>query len=121
MTRTANPTGVVAFTCDDVEYRLLYTIDRICQLEDKLELPISDILARVQTRPRMSLLRTVLHAGLQQHHPALTEVEAGELFRAYGAEALGNKLSKAFEAAFGIADTEAGEAEARPPEAAPAA
>ena len=47
MSRGPNPSGVVVFTADDVEYSLLFTIDAICRLENKLDLGIDEIVERI--------------------------------------------------------------------------
>jgi hypothetical protein len=109
----ANPLkGEFGFTCGGVEYVLVYTVDALCALEDRLNMSVVQIGEAFGGDPRLTFLRIVFHAGLHEYHPDLTPKQAGELMQAYGLEKAGNMVGTAFMAAFG--EPEAGAATADP-------
>lgn len=98
----ANPIkGEVAFEVSGATYILVYTIDALCALEDRLNLSVEEIGRKMGGSPRIGFLRSVFHAGLREHHPALTERETGELFPLLGFDRVGALIGEAFGKAFG--------------------
>lgn len=95
--------GDVEFKVDETTYTLRYSIDAICHLEDatgKTLLELAEDLKDFKSI-RMSLVRKILHAGLREHHPDLTEVEAGELIvGAGGSVVIMTKFNEAMTSAF---------------------
>lgn len=75
----ANPeTGVVSFDASGEAYRLQFSIDAICTLEDLLDKSVADIGVQM-ARGRIGAIRAALWAGLREHHPKVTLQEAGDL------------------------------------------
>lgn len=103
----ANPhRGEVALICGATTYRLTFTIDALCQLEDRLDLSIVQISERMQQgTPRLSLMRALLWAGLQTHHAPINEVQAGELIGQIGMVNLMGAVLEAMNRAFGEDET----------------
>lgn len=89
-----------------VTYRLCFTIDALCQLEDRLDLSVVQISERMQSgAPRLSIMRAILWAGLQTHHAPIDEKAAGELIGEIGAVELMGHIMTAMNRAFGEDDT----------------
>lgn len=110
----ANPMkGEVAFTAGDDTYTLVYSINALVTLEDKLQIATSQIGELLGERMSMTSLRTLFWAGLIDRHDC-SEQEAGNLISEVGiaksAELIGEALSKAF--------PEAGKSKGRPQKAA---
>lgn len=98
----ANPeTGVVSFEASGETYRLQFTIDAICTLEDLLDKSVADIGVQM-ARGRIGTIRAALWAGLREHHPKVTLREAGDLLTDPGlkggrsVEFIGQALKLAF-------------------------
>lgn len=103
----ANPhRGEVAFEANGERYVLRYSIDAICALEGSTGKGIVALVGELMNPTTMSitLARKVLWAGLQEHHPDITEKQAGELIVAAGG--LG-KIVKLFNDSFERAFPEA--------------
>lgn len=78
----ANPeTGEVSFEVSGKTYRLQFTIDAICQLEDTLDKSVGGFLADLH-RGRVGALRAGLWAGLREHHHDVTIRQAGDFLLA---------------------------------------
>lgn len=95
--------GEVELKAGDEVYILRYSIDAICSLEDRLDKGFPAIAAEMSnaTTMRLSSVRQVLLAGLQEHHPHMTLKQAGELLvNAGGAMVVLGKVNEAFAAAF---------------------
>jgi hypothetical protein len=98
----ANPeTGVVSFEASGEAYRLQFSIDAICTLEDLLDKSVADIGVQM-ARGRIGTIRAALWAGLREHHPKVTLKDAGELLTepalkaGKAAELIGQALMLAF-------------------------
>ena len=110
----ANPqTGVVSFDVSGEAYRLQFTIDAICTLEDLLDKSVADIGVQM-ARGRIGAVRAALWAGLREHHPKVTLKEAGDLLTTpelkagKAVELIGQALKLAFGNDEPAADGEAG-------------
>lgn len=98
--------GEVALQAGAATYRLCFTIDALCQLEDRLDLSIVEISERMKEGAvRLSMMRALLWAGLQTHHAPIDEKTAGELIGEIGALELMNGVMVAMNRAFGDDDT----------------
>lgn len=98
----ANPIkGEVPFIADGTSYIMVYSINALCALEDKLDMAIDELGARMSGNIRMSMLRTVFWAGLIEHHN-LDEDEAGRLIAVLdgGVGSAGELIARAFALAF---------------------
>lgn len=100
----ANPhKGEVELKAGDRAYVLRFSIDAICHLEAATGKPFA-VTASEMSNPdkaSMTLVRMLLHAGLQEHHPELSLKEAGEIIIDAGGMAVVTvKVFEAFAAAF---------------------
>lgn len=100
----ANPhKGEVELKAGDATYVLRYSIDAICSLEERMDKGFTAIAAEMSDpdRMRVTTVREVLLAGLQENHPEVTLKQAGELILAAGgAIVVLGRVSEAFTAAF---------------------
>lgn len=94
-------------------YTMRFSTNAICELEDRVDLGIAEIIARLEdaARMRMSLLRAVVWAGLRGSRPDITIDQAGEVITEAGMTAIVEKVGEAFRLAFPDAS---GGGEARP-------
>ena len=100
----ANPhKGDVELKAGEETYTLRYSIDAICSLEERLDKGFPAIALEMSnpSTMRLSVVREVMLAGLQEHHPDITLKHAGELIiTAGGALKVMERVSAAFAAAF---------------------
>lgn len=111
----ANPhKGEVGFTADGREWVLRYSANALCTLEDALDMSTGEMVARLQDAGgvRMTTLRAVFWAGLQDHHKDVSKERAGELMDEVGYDKAGSLIGQAFARTF--PEEEAGK-KARPP------
>lgn len=99
----ANPVkGEVAFEAAGRPYTLSFSVNALCELEEALGLSVARISEVMGDDNSVSLrnVRALVWAGLRDHHPEVTQVEAGRLIDAVGiAEAVG-LVGRAFMLAF---------------------
>lgn len=101
----ANPhRGEKAITIDGKEYTLVFTANTICEIEDALDKSILEIQGQFA---RLSVVRTLLWAGLQEKHPGITLKAAGDMLGTAGSKVLGPAIFEAMVAAFPKTDAEA--------------
>lgn len=111
----ANPVrGEVAFEVEGERYVLVFDFNCICSVEDIFDMSISEVGKKMSRGMRATDLRTLVTAGLKQHHPTLTETEVGGLIGKLGADVAGEKLALAMQAAFPDAEAAEGTATPRP-------
>src|SRR5574341_949045 len=95
--------GDVELEVGDARYRLRFSIDAICRLEEATGMSFA-LLAVKLSNPAtqsVSLVRQVLHAGLSEAHPEIDLKPAGELIvPAGGVGAVMEKFNRAVELAF---------------------
>lgn len=99
----ANPNrGEVALPVGDREYKLSFSINAICELEDAINMPVSKIADGLidASNIRMSTIRTVIWAALRDHHANVTVQEAGQIASEAGIPAVMEAIGKAFALAF---------------------
>lgn len=92
--------GEVPFEVEGQTYVLTFDFNAICAVEEVFDLPISQIGEKLSAGMRAGDLRTLIAAGLQQHHQGITEIDAGVLIGKFGAQQAANKLAEAMQAAF---------------------
>lgn len=107
--------GEGSFKAGEATYRLAFDANAFCYAETALEpLTTDDIVAQVAAgTANMTLLRAVVWAALQRHHPDTHLTQAGEIISDAGMPAVRMAIGDGLAAAFGLA-TEGGE-EANPP------
>lgn len=102
-----NVKGETQFTSGGKEYKLKFTFNAYCDLEDSFDLSIQQILKRLETASKkgdFSLrdIRKMMRCGLSHFHPGILNDEAGRII-----EGLGNRMeafdfvTSAFIAGFG--------------------
>lgn len=99
----ANPhRGEVAISVGDREYKLSFSVNAICELEDALDMPVSKIADSLNDAAgvRMSMVRTVVWAALRDHHEEVTVKEAGQIATDAGIPAVMEAIGRAFTLAF---------------------
>lgn len=96
--------GARTFEVDGKVWTLVYTINALIDLEDELDMGVGEIGANLGSAMRLRFLRSVFRFGLMEHHPEVTDSEAGRLIGALAQErsAMGVSLliAEAFSAAF---------------------
>lgn len=77
----ANPhRGEVAFSAGGKDYKLSFSANALCELEDALDLSIHQIAERLGgLNIRIKYVRAALWAGLTDHQPGITIKEAGTI------------------------------------------
>jgi hypothetical protein len=113
-----NVKGEVRFEAEGASYTLVFTIDALCALEDRVNKSVEQIGAEMGKSPRLSLLRALFHAGLREYQPSISEKKAGEIMQGIGLDKAGALIGEAFTAAFANPEAETAEV---PPKAAPEA
>lgn len=111
----ANPhKGEVAFKDGGKEYKLSFSANALCELEDLMNLGVNEITTRLgqADKLRIKTVRAVFWAGLTDHHEGITVKEAGEMLTRLTVAKAVELIAEAFTRAFPEAG---GEAEARPP------
>jgi hypothetical protein len=96
----AKAKGEVSVEADGKTYTLVFSINALCELEDKLGASVSDIAALSTNGKRFGTIRTVFWAGLQEHHPDLTLKDAGRIITAMGIPAADAAVGEAFSLTF---------------------
>lgn len=87
--------GDAELKAGDKTYTIVFDVNAFCELEDDTGLDINGIVAAVNERPSVKLLRDLFTAGLQKHHQGTTKIEAGDIMSDAGVEALEQVLVKA--------------------------
>jgi hypothetical protein len=111
----ANPLrGEVDLQVGEKTYTLRLSINAIAEVETLLDKGINEILSTLDPQnARIGTLRAILWASLQEHHPEITLLDAGDLIGDVGAENAGPIIGDAIKAAFPAPD-----GKPRPPKAA---
>lgn len=95
--------GEIELKAGDKSYVLRFSIDAICTLEEKAGKSFPTLASEMSDPDKftVTLVRSILHAGLTERHPDITLKDAGEIIIAAGGmvEVMG-KVGEAFEAAF---------------------
>lgn len=92
--------GHVAIEACGETFTLSFSINALCELEEKLDLPVAEIAKTLGAGVRLTFLRTVFWAGLQDHHPGLDEKKVGAILTDVGLTNLPPLLTEAFRWAF---------------------
>lgn len=94
----ANPArSEVALKVGDNDYTLKFSTNSICELEDRLDKGLNEI---VRNMERVATVRALLWAGLRHHHPEVTIAGAGEMIDSAGVGPITDAIGRALTAAF---------------------
>lgn len=92
--------GEVSIEADGKRYVLVYSTNAICELEDRLGDGVAALANLASSGKRFKTMRTVLLCGLLDHHPELTEKDAGRIIDAMGVAKADAAVGEAFALAF---------------------
>lgn len=94
--------GEVVLPVGGLEYKLSFSINAICELEDALNMPVAKIADGLNDagNVRMSTIRTVVWAALRDHHEEVTVKEAGQIATDAGIPAVMSAIGQTFALAF---------------------
>ncbi|AHK42210.1 hypothetical protein OV14_0052 [Ensifer adhaerens OV14] len=107
----ANPLrGSVPLQVGDRTYTLSFSINALCELESELDQPVASIIKTIQTPEalRLSTVRSLVWAGLQDHHAGISLVEVGLMISEAGLQPTIAKVGEAFRLAFPQAEAAKG-------------
>lgn len=95
-------TGETTFDLDGETYRLSFSVNAICALEDALDEGINQIATSMtnQESLRFSRVRTIFWAGLRDHRPEIAVEDAGRVMTRLGAIKALELVAAAFGRAF---------------------
>lgn len=105
----ANPhKGEVGFDAGGTAYKLSFSANALCELEDQLDKGINEISEALgdAKKLRLKTLRAVFWAGLLDHHEGISIKAAGEIVTMLGVGPAVALIGKAFERAFPEAEAE---------------
>lgn len=86
---------------EGTKFALRFSFNAICDIEEKTGKSITEILDFGEGEtPPMSLVRTLVWAGLRSNHEEMTELGAGDVIDAVGIEGTMKALEAALAAAF---------------------
>lgn len=93
----ASVTGEVSFEADGARHSLRYGINELCRLEDRLDIDVTALAARMAAGLNMRTLRTIFACGLAND---IADDEAGKLINSIGLQRAGELVGEAMQAAF---------------------
>lgn len=112
----ANPhKGEVTLQAGGETYRLRFTTNAMCELEDATGKTISEIVADLsdeKTPPGLRTMRVLLWAALIEHQEGTTVKDAGKICDEVGMASIGALIGKAIQQAFPDVDEDAGKTKA---------
>lgn len=101
--------GEVGFEAAGSKWTLVYDFNALCTIESELDVDVDDVGARLNSP---TMIRSVFRIGLEAHHGAMSDIEAGRLIHDMGAPAAAQVIAQAFQAAFPDAAGESAEGNA---------
>lgn len=99
----ANPhRGEVELHAGDKTYIMRMSINAIVEIENHFDLGINKVAAKLSDVDgmRIGTLRTIIRLALKEHHPELSDKDAGEIIQSVGFAATSEAIQKAMQAAF---------------------
>lgn len=94
--------GEVALVNGATTYTLRFSVNAIIEMEDELGEGVNAIAEQISDakRVRMKTIRALLWAGLRDHHPEVTQAQAGEILSDIGMAEAMEPIGRAFALAF---------------------
>lgn len=99
----ANPhKGEVSLEAGDITYKLSFSINAICELEEKLDMAFPAIAAALNDPEKINgrFIRTLIWASLLDHHDGVDEKTAGAITQHVPVGMVMEKIGEAFTLAF---------------------
>lgn len=109
--------GEVGFTAGDKEYRLRFSADAICNLEEALDKGLNEIgtMLQAQDKWRMSTIRTMFGIAMKDAQPDISDDEIAQTFRSMRAKDALTIVIQAFSLSM-VDPDEGGSEAANPPQ-----
>jgi hypothetical protein len=91
-----------SFVAAGKTYTMVFSINALCELESDFDDVVGEVAAVLAGtgKKRITVMRKVFRAGLSDHHPEVTEKEAGAIMTAIGPAMAFAKVAEAFTLAF---------------------
>lgn len=97
----ANPErGEVDLVIGETTYTIKLGRNALASVEGLLGRGFPEIAATLNADPQISVMRAILWAGLQRHHPGIDLLQVGDLMDDAGDELIGEKIGEALKLAF---------------------
>ena len=108
--------GEVTLQDGEVTYKLVYDVNALCAMEDKLDRSVIEVMTNMNGSPRLGVVRARRWAGLRRHHEDVTLEAAGDMVMSVGMVDVLNVVMVGFKSAFPkAAEGDGGDGAARPP------
>jgi Protein of unknown function (DUF3356). len=94
--------GSVALQAGDTAYTVSFSVNALCELEEVFGRPAPKLgeIFDDSENIRISDVRKLILCGLHDHHPDVTEKDAGAIAGAAGLQACMDAITRAFQLAF---------------------
>jgi hypothetical protein len=94
--------GSVALQAEDEAYAISFSVNALCELEDVFGKPAAKIASLFEDEENASMkdVRKLIMVGLHDHHPEVSEIDAGLIATAAGIPNCMEAIGKAFALAF---------------------
>jgi hypothetical protein len=92
--------GSVALQAGDMAYTVSFSVNALCELEDAFGVTVQKIGAIFDKEASMKDVRKLARCALSDHHPAITDKEAGKVVTDAGLPVFMDAVQKAFQLAF---------------------
>ena len=96
--------GELPFTVDGKSYTLHFSVNALCALESATGLKVMAISEAMSDPAQISMItmRSLFRSGLSDHHPELSDIDAGKIMTALGQAQAMDLVSIAFSLAFPV-------------------
>lgn len=92
--------GSVALQVGDTAYTVSFSINALCELEDAFGVTVQEVGALFGENASMKDVRKLARCALSDHHPDVSDKEAGKVVSDAGLPAFMDAVQKAFKLAF---------------------
>lgn len=92
--------GSVALQAGDKAYQVSFSVNALCELEDAFGVSVQQIGAIFDKDASMKDVRKLARCALSDHHPEITEMEAGKVVTEAGLDVFMDAVQKVFKITF---------------------
>jgi hypothetical protein len=92
--------GSVALQAGDTAFTVSFSVNALCELEDAFQVPVQKLGDLFSAETSIKDVRKLVRCALSDHHPDITEKEAGQVITDAGIPACMDAVQKAFKLAF---------------------
>jgi hypothetical protein len=92
--------GSVALQAGENEYKISFSVNALCELEEAFDVNVQQIGAIFEQDASVRDVRKLARCALSDHHPDLSEKDAGRVVSEAGIPAFMAAVQKAFQLAF---------------------